>query len=144
MSTVDYDVTDGGVVIRLTEFQGLDLTTAYDDPDKIHANVAWARSVIERLIDEASEHLARLADDGSVSIRFGDDQVLDLTAADSSALTDLVKLAPQILTELDALSIESGPVCDVCDGQKKIPISRTQVITCPYCDPAGVVDPRAA
>lgn len=143
MSTVDYEVTDGGVVIRLTEHQGLDLTTPYDDPDKIRANVAWARTVVERLVDEAPNHLAQLAAGRSVSLKFSDDQELDLTAADTAAFEELVQLAPQILAELDDLKVETDQVCDVCDGAGEFGISRTQVIKCPYCDPAGVVDPAA-
>jgi hypothetical protein len=46
---IDFEITDGGVIIRIGDDQGLDFTTPYEDPDKIQASIAHTKALLEKL-----------------------------------------------------------------------------------------------
>jgi hypothetical protein len=155
--TIDYEVTEGGVIIRVTDDQGLDLTTPYEDPDKIQANVAWARSTIAALVESAPGFIQELEAKGGVVIRVSDDEGLDLTtpfeeparvaayvAWYRALIEDLVRQAPAILLELEDLALEIGQRCDVCAGDKEVRVGRNQTARCDHCDVSGRIYPAIA
>lgn len=45
----DFEITEGGVLISLGAEEGLDLTTPNEDPDKIQANIATVKALLEKL-----------------------------------------------------------------------------------------------
>lgn len=45
----DFDITDGGVVLRFGADEVIDLTTASEDPDEIQANIKTAKGIVASL-----------------------------------------------------------------------------------------------
>jgi hypothetical protein len=48
---VDFEICDGGVVIRIGAAQKLDLTTPAEDPDEILASIAQTRGTLYDLVE---------------------------------------------------------------------------------------------
>lgn len=123
----DYDVTEGGVLIKYGDEDGIDLTSPSDNPIVQLANIARVTALLEAPYKHAEEILVGLVEH------------------DPGLLEELHRHRFNIVGQLEALAAEIGEPCGVCGGEggQEIGYGPIQWADCTACSGTRVQEVAA-